>query len=215
MASVGLSNRLENVKDTNHPTDRLSSSSRKKIATALFWLQGFVLWQIACQLILVANLPGSLRTLVRVASFAGSLALLVLPGKGAQHPAAPWLAGAIIICGINMVHPTTNSVLAAVAQITLYLAIVAPMFWAGRMLVTPKILKRVVLLYWGFQTLSASFGVLQVYYPERFQPDKIEAFGNNRRADKLKITLASGEEVWRPMGLNGIPGGAAIAGLYA
>src|SRR5438552_1821456 len=31
----------------------------------------------------------------------------------------------------------------------------------------------------------------------------------------MRLTLASGERVWRPMGLTDVPGGACMAGLYA
>jgi hypothetical protein len=37
----------------------------------------------------------------------------------------------------------------------------------------------------------------------------------NTAVEGLKITLASGERVWRPMGLTDVPGGAASAGFYA
>src|SRR5262249_15004643 len=66
-------------------------------------------------------------------------------------------------------------------------------------------------------TTSAAFGVLQVTYPGRFQPNLSSVVANMKegRADGLKVTLASGERVFRPMGLTDVPGGAAPAGMYA
>ncbi|HEU4884322.1 MAG TPA: hypothetical protein VFT45_18850, partial [Longimicrobium sp.] len=70
---------------------------------------------------------------------------------------------------------------------------------------------------WGFHLLSAGIGVLQVYRPGSFQPPVsavIESKGKGY-IESLKITTATGQRVFRPMGLTDVPGGAAISGLYA
>jgi hypothetical protein len=99
----------------------------------------------------------------------------------------------------------------------MYGAVLAPLFWVSRLAVTPAVLRRLLLMLWAFHTLSAAVGVLQVYYPGRFQPNvstNIKAYAEWVQED-LKITLADGERVFRPMGLTDVPGGAATAGLYA
>ena len=58
--------------------------------------------------------------------------------------------------------------------------------------------------------------MLQVIFPGRFQPrisQVVEEQGVI--AEGLKIELANGERVLRPMGLTDVPGGAATAGMYA
>jgi hypothetical protein len=71
-------------------------------------------------------------------------------------------------------------------------------------------------MMWGFHTLSASFGVLQVYFPGQFQPYLSTAIQNSTYGgENLLITLANGAQVYRPMGLTDQPGGAATAGFYA
>jgi hypothetical protein len=77
-------------------------------------------------------------------------------------------------------------------------------------------LRTLILLLWGFNTLSSIVGVLQVYDPNRFAPDARfvqELYGSY--ADSLKIKIANGESVWRPMGLTDSPGGATVSGQFA
>jgi hypothetical protein len=76
-------------------------------------------------------------------------------------------------------------------------------------------LNQVLLVLWLFHTASAGVGVLQVYFPGQFQPNLSSVISEGGLAEGLKITLASGERVFRPMGLTDLPGGAAVAGLYA
>ncbi len=188
---------------------------QKEASRAIFWLQGFILFQIFCQLVLLTSYVGAAKPLVRAASFAASAALVILPGKGALHPVSSWLVAALMIATLGLAHPTTNSTLSGLAQVVLYFTIVAPVFWVSRFTITPAVLKRVLLVYWGFQSLSAIFGVLQVYYPGSFQPTVAASILNDPFFNKYLITLANGEQTLRPMGLTDLPGGAARAGLYA
>jgi hypothetical protein len=181
------------------------------------WLCGFVLFEIACQIALLVPFLGAVRVLVRSAAFAASLSLLVLlPGSGRRHPAQRWAMAILLIVALGLVHPATSSFLAGAAQIAMYVAILSPLFWVSRLAVTAAVFRTLLLILWGFHTLSATFGVLQMHYPGRFQPNvssKITGLGEF--ADAYKTQLASGDVVWRPMGLTDTPGGAAGAGLYA
>ncbi|MGF1579472.1 MAG: hypothetical protein ACFCD0_08925 [Gemmataceae bacterium] len=185
------------------------------VSNALFWLLSFVLFQFVCQLVLVSGYAGGMRKYVRVAAFGASFAMLAFAGKGKLHPASSWILVTIGIMLLNMFHPTTNTFLAATAQIVLYSAIAGPLFWVGRFTITPKVLKAVLMAYWGFHTLSAFVGVLQVYYPGRFQPAIDPNVLNDPHFEKYFILLANGEKVLRPMGLTDAPGMASLAGLYA
>jgi hypothetical protein len=184
----------------------------------LFWLQGFLLLQIVCQLALLVPALGSLRLIWRCASFGASVALLVLvQGKGPGHPCrrvAPVILGLV---ALGFLHPTTNTLAASGAQLGLYVAVLAPLFWVSRLSITPAVLRRLLLLFWLFQTASALFGVLQVTFPGRFQPSLSSNVASleKDRQESLKVTLANGEKVFRPMGLTDMPGGAAPAGMYA
>jgi hypothetical protein len=186
-------------------------------AASLFWLQGLMLLQIGCQLALLVQALAPARVLFRTAAFTASLAALVLvTGPVRRHPSRPLLLAALGILALSILHPSTNTPLTAVAQFALYLAVAAPVFWVSRLRVTPHVLGRVLLLIWGFQALSATVGVLQVYFPGRFQPAVSSVIQEQgEMADGLKIELSDGSRVWRPMGLTDMPGGAASAGLFA
>lgn len=182
------------------------------------WVHTFILMQFTFQILLLFPQFGVLRVPMRVATFALSLFLLVrLRGSGPKHPAT----GLAILVLLIMVasfcfHPSVNSLLAGAGQCAMYAAILGPLFWVRHLKITPKGFQLLIFLIWGFHTVSASFGVLQVYFPGRFQPYISTAIQNTGLGvEGLMITLANGVSVPRPMGLTDTPGGAAMAGFYA
>lgn len=186
---------------------------------AFAWVPAFVVFQLACQLVLVFGDVGWARMLVRMAAFGASLALLLaLRGRGSPHPAALPAALALGVLAVCVFHPGTAGMVAGVAQVGLYAAVLAPLFWVSRLRnVDLATLRRTALILWAFHTFSAGLGVLQVYRPDTFQARVsavIESKGKGY-AESLKITNARGERVFRPMGLTDMPGGASVSGLYA
>ncbi|WP_131282662.1 hypothetical protein [Blastopirellula marina] len=111
-------------------------------------------------------------------------------------------------------HPNTNTIFSAVAQIALIASILAPLLWVARLPIQERTLTHLLTAFWGFHCLSSFFGLLQVYFPGRFQPPVSQVIGEMYH-DSLKITLTSGADVFRPMGLSDMPGGAATAGMYS
>jgi hypothetical protein len=196
----------------------LAGSEAQSPLAARDWARNFVIFQFACQLALLFDLFGSYRILVRAAAFGSSLLLLfMLPkGRGRAHPSVMAAYWVMIILGLSFFHPTTNSLLVGSAQILLYLAILGPLFWIPRLHIDMAGLRRVLLVIFIFHTISATAGVLQARFPGRFQPSLSTTIASQGRGyvEGLKITLASGQRVFRPMGLTDVPGGAAIAGLY-
>ena len=183
------------------------------------WVPAFIVFQLLCQLVLITGDIGWARMVVRMAAFGASLALLVgLRGRGSAHPASGPGVLALTVLAICVFHPETRGLTAGVAQVALYAAVMAPLFWVPRLTsIDLAVLRRAVLILWGFHTLSAGLGVLQVYRPGTFQPPVsavVESKGKGY-IESLKITTADGRRVFRPMGLTDVPGGAAISGLYA
>lgn len=199
--------------DSPHP---MRGSAIPAESHALFYLQAFILIQIACQLGLLVGPAGMVRVALRSAGFVGSLMLLLLlPARGPKHPAFGWAIASLVMLGLGFLQPTTH-IVAGLAQFAMCLAIVGPLFWVPRLAASQAVLRRILAILWGFHSLSAAVGVLQVYFPGRFQPKLSQVIEQQGvYADGLKIVLANGEEVWRPMGLTDVPGGAAMAGLYA
>ncbi|HEX5725969.1 MAG TPA: hypothetical protein VFX98_10925 [Longimicrobiaceae bacterium] len=182
------------------------------------WVQGFILFQLVCQLALLIPGIGPARIAVRMAAFGASLALLVLlRGRGVAHPAAGPAVLALAVVGMAVFHPDTTNLTAGIAQAALYAAVLAPLFWVPRLTLDGRALRRTVMILWGFHSLSAGLGVLQVYFPGRFQPPVSSVVMSKGKGylESLKITTATGQRVYRPMGLTDVPGGASISGLYA
>jgi hypothetical protein len=182
------------------------------------WVHTFVLMQFTLQILLLFPQFGIFRVVMRSASFTLSLFLLVRLGynKGSKHPATRSAIWVLVILLLQLcLHPHLNSFMAAMAQCAMYASILAPLFWVRRLKITMNGFSSLIFFLWIFQTLSATLGVLQVYYPGQFQPFLSTSVQQGiYGGDNLLITLANGELVYRPMGLTDVPGGAATAGLY-
>lgn len=183
------------------------------------WLPAFVAVQFALQLLLLVPFLNRGRVVVRTAAFLVSAGLIVIfrPRRGQRTPLTGWALLILLVLAAAFLNIASTGVLASVAQFALYLAILAPIFWVCRLRVTPEIFRSSLLLLWGFYAASAFVGVLQVYFPGRFQPP-LSAIAEGVSADLMvgmQIELNSGAWVFRPMGLTDKPGGAAYGGLYA
>ena len=181
-------------------------------------LEYFVILEIICQLALLSSTLAPFRVVFRTAVFAVSLALLfVLPGYGKQHSSAKPAFFVIVVLALSMLNPGINSAVAAAAEFGLYLAVLAPLFWVSRIRIDVPEMRRVLFIVWGFQVVSSVFGVLQVYFPARFQfalSSVVQGQGAGYVA-MMHYQNAYGEAVFRPMGLTDTPGGAAAAGFIA
>ncbi|MGQ0507668.1 MAG: hypothetical protein ACT4TC_20385 [Myxococcaceae bacterium] len=196
------------------PKTKVESWKARKASPA--WLYAFLAIQMLCQLALLVEVFSKVRFLIRVLTFASSILLLAfLPGDGKKSPATAVGLGTICIVIMGLIHPLTNTLLAGLAQIGMYIAVLSPLFWARRISVTPLTLQRVLSLLWCFHVVSCVFGVLQVYFPGSFQPIISSVLrSQDAYLQSLTMTLDSGEKVYRPMGLTDMPGGAGMAGLY-
>jgi hypothetical protein len=186
--------------------------------SSLSMVHVFMIVQFTLQIMLLFPVFGGIRAVMRVASFGFSLVLmLVISANGRKHPAVNWAIAVLVIMGLEFFfHPDMSTLLAGLAQCGLYAAIIAPVFWVTRLNITMQSFYWLVLIIWGFHTVSSVVGVLQVLYPGQFQPAlstsvQASAYGG----ENLKIILANGESIFRPQGLTDVPGGAATAGNYA
>jgi hypothetical protein len=178
------------------------------------WLFAFVAIEIGCQCLLLFPSIAGARVLVRTATFGASIALTVfLRGAGDAHPARPILLFSLAVVALSIFHPMTNSLAAGFGTLFLSLAIMGPIFWVPNIRITPRDVRRLFYVLWTFDTASAFFGALQVYYPGSFQPAYASTISDGAIAG-LRITLANGASVVRPMGLTDTPGGAAAGGTF-
>ncbi|MFP2934178.1 hypothetical protein ACLESO_55470, partial [Pyxidicoccus sp. 3LG] len=173
---------------------------------------------MVCQLALLVEAIAPLRVVVRILAFGVSLLLLVLVrGRSLKHPALPFVMGSLAITALNFFNPGTTSPLAAVAQLGIQLSIAAPLLWVTRLTIDAKTFRSTLALLFLFNAASAGMGVLQVYFPGRFQPALSSAVQGQGEAylRSLEFETASGQRVYRPMGLTDVPGGAATGAFYA
>jgi hypothetical protein len=192
---------------------RASAGFVRTHAVELMFALGFV-----CQVALLSGSIGQVRVVVRMAVFGASIALLLaLPGKGKPSPAVKPAKFILAIVALSFFNPTGNTLAASAAQVGMYLAILAPLFWVPRLWIDLSNLRRVLLMIWTFQSTSAVIGILQVYYPGRFTPAISTVILDQGRSyvKALQFQNAYGQLVFRAMGLSDIPGGAGTAGIYA
>ncbi|MFL5542120.1 MAG: hypothetical protein ACJ8J0_24250 [Longimicrobiaceae bacterium] len=182
-------------------------------------VQWLVIFLLLCQVTLLVPGIGSGRMLVRVAAFGMSLFLLAaVRGKALRrHPAFNLAVLTVMAIAVALANPLTTNLVAGGAQAALYVAVLAPLFWVSRLSPDTRALRQTVTILWGFHTLSAALGILQVYAPGSFQPpvSSIILSKGPGYINSLMITTANGVKVFRPMGLTDIPGGASVSGLYA
>jgi hypothetical protein len=177
----------------------------------------FLLFEIICQVALLIPAFGAVRQVMRIAAFgASSLLLAIVSGKGRQHPASQPLILVLFIMSFSLMRATTTTWSVGIAAILLNLAIVAPVFWVPALRVDLTNMRRVLLILWAFHSVSAAVGILQVYFPGRFQPQIASMFAGsgNGYLQSLMIVTNTGQQVFRPMGLTDNPGGAGLAGYH-
>jgi hypothetical protein len=181
------------------------------------WMHNFLLIQFIFQLILLIPGIGTARTILRIGSFGLSIYLLAtIKGKGVDY-FTKWFAGAIIaiLCLCFCFNFQMNSLLAGLGQIVMYVAILGPLFWASKLPLSPAGFRNLICIFWVFQTISATVGLLQIYFPAQFQFQISSVIESLPNAEGLKIVLANGQSIYRPTGLTDQPGGAASAGFFA
>jgi hypothetical protein len=192
---------------------RASASFLRTHAVELMFALGFV-----CQVALISGSIGQVRIVVRMAVFGTSIALLVaLRGRGKPSPAAKPAKFILAIVALAFFNPNGNTLAASAAQVAMYVAILAPLFWVPRLSIDISNLRRILLMIWIFQSISAVVGILQVYYPGHFAPAISTIILDQGRAyvKGLQFQNAYGQLVFRAMGLSDIPGNAGAAGFYA
>ena len=182
----------------------------------------FVISQTAIPALLY--LPGtqSIRLPIRIASFAISFATLIwwsiASAKTSKpHTAQPLIVGAMGYVVLMFFHPSTNSVFVGIAQLVLYLSIIAPMFWAGAFVRSPDHLARLIALLLICNGVNAVVGVLQVYDPGRWMPPEMSRLMTGSQFGLGTVTYQGpdGRLIVRPPGLFDTPGAVAGPGMYA
>jgi hypothetical protein len=200
------------------PATVMNTAPRQAAGTAGRWgfPEFFVISQTALPALLY--LPGTqaFRLPIRTAAFAISLAAFAwwLVESRAQvrtSKAQSWVAAVMVLLAIMLFHPLTPSLGGGLAQIAVYFAVMAPLFWAPVLIRTPERLARILWLLLICSGCNALVGVLQVYDP-RFLPAEFSRVisGNEVAMGSVTFIGRHGERLLRPPGLFDTPG--AVAG---
>ena len=182
-------------------------------------------WLVVTQLVGSALffLPGNqrFRVLIRLGAFAPSLLGFVLgmlrPRVTRDHPAWTLLAIAAVYMALMILHPTTNTTMAGLAQIGMHLAIAAPIFWAPQYFLGDyRRLARVLTILWVTNSASAMIGILQVHDPETWMPAEFSSMQMNAKygISGLEYRADDGRKIIRPPGLGDAPGAACGSGMF-
>jgi hypothetical protein len=181
----------------------------------------FVISQTALPALLY--LPGSqaFRLPIRFSAFAISLLAFAwyqlgrapLPHSRTQ----PWIVGVLALLGLMLFHPQTVTLTAGVAQIGVYLAVIAPLFWAPHIVKSPEQLARLFWILLVCSGANAVVGVLQVYDPARWLPQEFSRLVTQSTLGLGAVTYvgANGQRIVRPPGLFDTPGAVAGPAMFA
>jgi hypothetical protein len=201
------------------PASQASSSTALPVEGRFIWgfPEFFVISQILAPAILF--LPGTqpLRVVIRMLPFLVSLGALVFYGRKFFHtrlaaPAQKWLVLCCIWLILMVFHPTTNSLLAGAAHAMLYLSVLAPIFWAPHIKLTPERLQRLLFIILICSGLNSLVGILQVYDPATWMPKQLSVLVTNQWGGTEGVSYIGpdGRRIIRPTGLSDNPG--AVSG---
>lgn len=184
--------------------------------------EAFVISQTAIPALLY--LPGTqaVRLPIRVSAFAISLAalawwLLQEHRKLPAHRAHSWVTAVIGLLAVMLFHPTTSSLSGGFAHLMLYVAVLAPMFWAPVFVRTPEHLARLMGLLLICSGVNSVVGVLQVYDPARWMPPELSRIMTESSIGLGPVSYVGpdGRLIVRPPGLFDNPGAVAGPGMFA
>lgn len=189
------------------------------------FLEFFVVLQVLAPAVLF--LPGTqpLRVPIRMLPFAASIAGLMFlfgPRRPTRaHPASLWVLAALAYLSLMVLHPQTNTLLAGLAQVGVYAAVMAPLLWVPHLVRDERQVARLLALTLACNGLNAAVGVLQVTDPDRWLPEEFSTVAAGEFGP-LMYTDDYGNPIIRPPGLSDSPGAvcgpattAALLGFVA
>ena len=189
----------------------------------------FTEWFILSQTFLPALLyfPGTqpFRVPIRVASYGISLGALLycwvlLPRRARRirlSRAAYCLAAALLYLIVMLAHPLTNSVASGIGQVGMYLAVMAPVFWAPILVKSPERLWRLLWLLLLCSGANSFVGVMQVRNPDFWMPKEFSSVMMDSEFGLGNVIYegSNGQMIIRPPGLLDAPGAVAGPATYA
>src|SRR5262249_10221352 len=137
--------------------------------------------------------------------------------RTAKHPADRWLSLVLLVLFAMILHPDTDNLAAAIAQVALYVAVFSPIYWVPAFVTSRRRLIRVLAILLICNGLNSVVGVLQVYDPDRWMPAEFSStFAYNPNLLRASTYIGpNGRRIIRPPGLFDTPGAVCGAGTVA
>ncbi|MEN3340489.1 MAG: hypothetical protein V7647_4165 [Acidobacteriota bacterium] len=182
----------------------------------------FVISQTALPALLY--LPGTqgFRLPIRFSAFGISLAAfgwwqMQSHDRPPAHRAYPWVAAVMGLLALMLSSPYTSSLIAGIAQMSVYFAVMSPLFWAPVFVRTPEHLARLLGIVLVCSGVNSMVGVLQVYDPARWMPTELSRVVTEGATGLGTATYQgpNGRTIVRPPGLFDTPGAVAGPGMFA
>lgn len=169
-------------------------------------------------------LPGSqaFRLPIRFSAFAISLAAFAWyqfesTSRASRSAMQPWVAAIMALLAVMLFHPETSSLVAGLAHLAVYFAVLAPLFWAPEFVKTPEQIARILWILLLCSGANSVVGVLQVYDPVRWLPAEFSRVVTGSEAGMGAVTYigGQGQRIVRPPGLFDTPGAVAGPAMFA
>lgn len=182
----------------------------------------FIISQTALPALLY--LPGSqaFRLPIRFSAFAISLGAFAWyqiesTTQAPRSKMQGWVAGVMALLAVMLFHPETSSLMAGIAHLAVYFAVMAPLFWAPEFVKTPEQIARILWILLLCSGANAVVGVLQVYDPGRWLPAEFSRIVTATEEGMGAVTYigAQGQRIIRPPGLFDTPGAVAGPAMFA
>jgi hypothetical protein len=182
----------------------------------------FIISQTALPALLY--LPGSqaFRLPIRFSAFAISLAAfgwyqIESTTQAPRSQMQGWVAAVMALLAVMLFHPETSSLMAGIAHMAVYFAVMAPLFWAPEFVKTPEQIARLLWILLLCSGANAVVGVLQVYDPGRWLPAEFSRVVTATEEGMGAVTYigAQGQRIVRPPGLFDTPGAVAGPAMFA
>src|SRR6266851_7706466 len=141
-------------------------------------LEIFILIQFASSALLFVPGAQYLRLVVRALPYVSGLIMLVLFAGNfsrARSPGTNFLILALVLLFLELLHPATQFA-PGLAQCVLQLCIASPFFWMDELVNDKYRLDRLLYVIFIVNALSASVGLLQTFYPDRFMPPEFNHY---------------------------------------
>lgn len=181
-------------------------------------IYAFILLQIILNLLIIVPALDEYRFFLRLAVFLANIIFLLFiafrPIQSRHHPASKITFFMLVSLLASLLITGEPISMNSIAQITLYLSVIAALFWVPYIKLDINVIGNIFLLLFIYHFFSAFLGLLQVYFPESFSIPLASMVTESLKGTEAMIKLADGRRIYRPMGLTNTPGGASYSGFF-